>query len=56
MLTATVASGALLINGDSVSVSYSRVFGYPNPIDFAKAVPALREGEAAEEGGTATGG
>lgn len=45
MLTATVRSGALLINGDSVEVSYSRVFGYPNPIDFAKAVPALREGE-----------
>lgn len=45
MLTATVTSGALLIDGNPVEVSYSRVFGYPNPIDFAKAVPDLRLGK-----------
>ena len=37
-LTVIVSTSAIRFNGEPVSVSYSRVFSYPNVIDFARGI------------------
>jgi hypothetical protein len=40
-ITATVSTGAVLVAGDSVSVSYSRVFAYPSVFEYAVGAESL---------------